>query len=237
MLDDNMSLDMGEVVEGNLLSRPNRFLGVVEWNGSQVQAFIPNPGRMEELMTERKEVFLRYVPGPQRETDYDLIAVRHEGILVSIDSRLPNKFVGRLLNEQRLPTFSGYSDVHAEPSMFGGRFDFKLYGGSIDSILEVKSCTLVESGLARFPDAPTTRGARHMRHLAKVLKQKLADRAGVIFVIQRPDARVFKPNDVTDPEFGIALRDAHRKGVEIMVLLTELENWRLKLLRQLEYDL
>jgi len=192
---------------------------------------------MEELMIKGKSVYLRYLPSPKRKTDYDLIAVKHGGILVSIDSRLPNQFVGHLLEQDKLPSFSEYSEIKPEPSMFGGRFDFRLYGGSIDSIIEVKSCTLVNSGVASFPDAPTKRGARHMKHLAEVLNEGIADRACVIFVVQRADATVFIPNDGTDPEFGNALRDAHEEGVEIMVLLTKLENWKLELLKELEYNL
>jgi sugar fermentation stimulation protein A len=233
----NMELRKGEILEAKFLSRPNRFLGIVGFEGKEFQAFIPNPGRMEELMIEGKTVYLRYLPSPKRKTDYDLIAVKHRGILVSIDSRLPNRFVGQLLEQKKLPSFSEYCDVKPEPSMFGGRFDFKLYGGSVDSIIEVKSCTLVNSGVASFPDAPTKRGARHMMHLAEVLHEGIANRACVIFVVQRPDATIFTPNDRTDPEFGKALREAHEEGVEIMVLLTKLENWKLRLLKELEYEL
>ncbi|MBS3794443.1 MAG: DNA/RNA nuclease SfsA [Candidatus Thorarchaeota archaeon] len=232
-----MELQKGEIVEAQFLSRPNRFLGIVGLKGNEFQAFIPNPGRMEELMIKGKTVYLRYLPSPKRKTDYDLIVVKHRGILVSIDSRLPNQFVGHLLEQEELPSFSQYCEVKSEPSMFGGRFDFRLYGGSIDSIIEVKSCTLVNSGVASFPDAPTKRGARHMMHLVEVLHEGIADRACVIFVIQRPDATVFTPNDRTDPKFGKALRDAHEEGVEIMVLLTKLENWKLELLKELEYNL
>jgi len=237
IIEQNMELQKGEIIVGEFLSRPNRFLGIVASDGNEFQAFIPNPGRMEELMIKGKNVYLRYLPSPKRKTDYDLIAVKHRGMLVSIDSRLPNHFVAQLLEQEKLPSFSEYSRVKPEPSMFGGRFDFKLYGGSVDSIIEVKSCTLVNSGIASFPDAPTKRGARHMRHLAEVLNEGVADRACVIFVIQRPDATIFTPNDGTDPEFGNALREAHQEGVEIMVLLTKLENWNLEFLGKLEYEL
>ncbi|MFO7836498.1 MAG: DNA/RNA nuclease SfsA [Candidatus Thorarchaeota archaeon] len=232
-----MTVKKGQVVEATLLSRPNRFLGLATLNDGEVQAFIPNPGRMEELMIEGKPIYLKHLPSPKRKTDYDMIAVRHEGMLISIDSRLPNHFVGQLLEEHRLPSFSEYSRIKPEPSMFDGRFDFKLYGGSVDSIIEVKSCTLVQSRVALFPDAPTVRGARHMRHLANALTKELADRACVIFVIQRPDAGLFAPNDRTDPEFGDALREAHQQGVEIMVLLTKLEGWKLEFLQQLQCKL
>ncbi len=227
----------GEVTEAKLVDRPNRFLGRVELGGKMEEAFIPNPGRMYELMIPGKTVFVRHKEGEHRKTRLDMIAVKHQGVLISIDSNLPNRFIRGLLESRRLSMFSGYDTVEPEPRVFEGRFDFKLAGPSGVTFIEVKSCTLVEDGHARFPDAPTMRGARHVRHLAESLLSGIASRAAVIFVIQRPDAKVFSPNDKTDPEFGDALRHANSQGVDIVPLSTEIKGWSLSLIGVIPFRL
>ena len=226
----------GQVSTGTLLDRPNRFLGRVILEGEVVEAFIPNPGRMYELMVKGALVYLRENQGPHRKTRFDLIAVKYQGLTISIDSNLPNRFIKQQLSEHKLDFFKDYETVIPEPKIFEGRLDFKLQGNEV-TLIEVKSCTLVEDRRAIFPDAPTSRGARHMYSLSKVLDQGIADRAAVIFVIQRPDPEICSPNDMTDRDFGNALRYAHQNGVEIFPLVTKLDNWKLKLLRRIPYDL
>ena len=225
------------VLEGRLIERPNRFLGVVDISGIQVKAFIPNPGRMYELIVPGKHVYLRPAIGNKRKTQYNLIGVEHAGVLVSIDSILPNRFMKRMLHEHKLEMFSDYEAVVPEPSYYNGRFDFKLEGQNGITLIEVKSCTLVEDGRAIFPDAPTKRGARHMNHLARALKEKIADRTAVVFIIQRPDVQVFSPNDPTDPVFSKALRSAAMNGVKVYALATKVVDWDLQLLGQVLVEL
>jgi len=211
----------------SLVDRPNRFLGRVELEGSILEVFIPNPGRMYELMIPGKEVYIREASSENRKTAFDMIGVEHAGVLISIDSYLPNRFMKRILNEKVLKEFRGYTDVKPEPRVYEGRFDFILSNDDETAYVEVKSCTLVEDGRAIFPDAPTSRGARHVNSLARVLQEGLAQRAAVVFVIQRPDAHVFSPNDPTDPYFGESLRKSAASGVEVYALSTKVVNWDL----------
>ena len=220
-----------------LIDRPNRFLGRVHLDGKVTEVFIPNPGRMLELMLPGNEVFLRENIASHRKTDYDMIGLEYNGVLVSIDSNLPNRFIKRLLLSHELPFFNDYEVVIPEPRAFEGRFDFKLTGVSGSTFIEVKSCTLVEDGRAIFPDAPTIRGARHLRHLAAALKSNQVVRAAIIFVVQRPDAKIFSPNDETDPKFGDALRFAQASGVEIFPIVTKVVEWDLKLIKEIPYEL
>ena len=226
-----------KIIIGEFDARPNRFLGMVKIDYSIIEAHIPNPGRMYELMIPGKKVFLREASTTSRRTKYTMIAVEHEGLMVSLDSNLPNRFIKTLLLEYKLDMFSGYDTVKPEPKVYNGRFDFKLTGPKGTTLIEVKSCTLVENGHALFPDSPTIRGARHLLHLAKSLKDGIAQRAVVIFVIQRPDAVLFSPNEPTDPKFALALRSANSQGVEVFPLVTRLENWELKLEKVIPYDL
>ncbi|MFX0108520.1 MAG: DNA/RNA nuclease SfsA, partial [Candidatus Hodarchaeota archaeon] len=167
---------------GTFIERPNRFLAIVELETKIVEAFVPNPGRMYELLLPGKRIYVRSNPGDHRKTDYDLIAVEHDSHLVSIDANLPNRFMKRELENHTLEWFTEYDSIISEPRMYNGRFDFQLEGEKDTTLIEVKSCTLVEKGRAIFPDAPTVRGARHMQHLASALGDAKADRAVVVFV-------------------------------------------------------
>lgn len=225
------------VRSGKFVERPNRFLARVEVDGEIIEAFVPNPGRMYELMIPGKQVFIRDNPAPHRKTSFDMIGVHHDGVLISLDSNLPNRFMKDLLKTHQLPYFTEYSNVIPEPRAYGGRFDFLLEGENNRTFIEVKSCTLVVNRRVLFPDAPTTRGARHMKHLAQALTSGDVDDAAVVFVIQRPDADIFSPHDGNDPNFGNALREAHEQGVRIIPLLTNVVDWNLELVKKIPYNL
>lgn len=205
-------------VEAKLVDRPNRFLGIVEVKGSAELCFIPNPGRMHELMVPGARVYLLEKDGEHRKTRYDMVLVDHGGVMVSVDSRLPNTLIAEAVNAGRLRDFGGYTVERTEPAFHESRLDLVLSDGRGQMMVETKSCTLVEDGVALFPDAPTKRGARHMRTLVKALE---AGRAAVVFVIQRGDAHEFRPNDGADPVFGEALRCAASMGVETYAYVSD----------------
>ncbi|MGQ4871670.1 MAG: DNA/RNA nuclease SfsA [Candidatus Thorarchaeota archaeon] len=229
------SVEHPTVIEAEFVTRPNRFLAVVRVDGEMVQAFVPNPGRMHELLTPGVTVLLRPRPDRKRKTSMDLAAVRHNGVIVSLDSNLPNRFVRLLLYEHRLPLVPPYSSFKSEPPAYGGRFDFLLHGEVGRTFIEVKSSTLVVDRTAMFPDAVTSIGARHVRNLVRALKDGTVDNAFVVFVVQRPDADTFSPNAETDPEFAGALSYAVSEGVGVIPLLTRLilPQWTLELIRVL----
>ncbi|HUV55594.1 MAG TPA: DNA/RNA nuclease SfsA [Candidatus Krumholzibacteriaceae bacterium] len=205
-------------VEARLVDRPNRFLGVVEVDGALEECFIPNPGRMHELMVPGARVYLLEKRGEHRKTRYDMVLVDYGGVMVSVDSRLPNTLLAEAVNAGRLNEFRGYTVEKTEPVFHDSRLDLVLSDGRGQVMVETKSCTLVEDGVALFPDAPTERGARHMRTLVKALE---TGRSAAVFVIQRGDASEFRPNDGTDPEFGEALRRAASMGVETYAYVSD----------------
>ena len=195
-----------------LLERPNRFLGIVDLEGERVECFIPNPGRMHELMVPGTRVYLIYKRGDHRKTSYDLTLVDYNDTLVSIDSRLPNYMLQEAINQNKRPEFKDYTVERREPSFHDSRLDLKLSDGKNQILLEAKSCTLVEENIALFPDAPTKRGARHMNTLIKALEH---GRASVCFVIQRDDASEWHPHVKMDPLFTHNIRKAVKNGVEV----------------------
>jgi sugar fermentation stimulation protein len=197
------------------LTRPNRYLARVELGGREVAAHVPNPGRMTELLAPgRTRGWVIRADSPNRATKFDLVAVRHRGRRVSIDSRVANHLVRQRLAAGGLQEF-GPGPWEPERSWGGSRFDFgvRTSQGEMRALLEVKSSNLRLGELASFPDAPTARGTRHMDHLCHAANRGI--RAGVLFLIQRPDVRGFVPNARTDPEFARALSRAAAAGVRV----------------------
>jgi sugar fermentation stimulation protein A len=182
-------------------------------------SFLPNPGRMQELLTPGNEVVLRKVTKENRKTDYDLIGVFYNGQAVSVDSRVPNKLVLEALRNRDIRELSEFNVIKPEYGYGHTRFDFFLTNEHESCFLEVKSCTLVKNGAALFPDAETERGRRQVRDLMKAKKEGY--RACVLFVVQRTDAHVFTPNDETDPKFGKVLREAAMERVEVYAYSSE----------------
>ncbi len=226
-------MDLGFLKKGKFLKRLNRFLGAVEVDGKESLCFIPNPGRLQELLKNGSEVYLKEVGGQKRKTTFDLVAVMSGDVFVSVDSRLPSKLFAEAIDKGVLEEFRGCSFTRFEPGFEDVRFDVELSCQS-RCLVETKSCTLVVDGVALFPDAPTVRGKRHMEMLAEAKKRGL--RSAVVIVIQRDDARVFRPNEETDPDFSMALKRAVREGVEVYAYLTEFENNTLFLTHPVEVD-
>ena len=210
----------GQKVRGIFQERPNRFSATVKIKDRVLPTFLPNPGRMHELLIPGTEVFLRKAAKENRKTSYDLIGVMHNGQRVSLDSRVPNKLVLEALKNKDIQELSEYNMIKPEFSYGHSRLDFLLTNEHERCLLEVKSSTLVKGKIAMFPDAVTERGRRHVNELAAAKKEGY--RACVIFLVQRTDAHSFTPCDETDPEFGKALRKAVKEGVEAYAYTTEI---------------
>lgn len=209
----------GKTVRGVFKRRLTRFSASVWIGGEIVESFLPNPGRIFELLTPGARVVLKEASGGQRKTIYDLIGVYHKGEKISLDSRVPNKLVLEALKNGDIPEFSGYTSIKPEHRYGHTRFDFFLTDGREPCLLEVKSCTLVRDGVALFPDAKTVRGRRHVRDLLEAKNEGF--RACILFMVQRADAHVFSPDDETDAEFGKVIRYAASQGVEVYAYCSE----------------
>lgn len=200
------------LVEGTFVQRDNRFRATVEINGQLTKAHVPNSGRLHELFMPGQPVLLAHVPAPHRVTDYDLVMVRLEDRLVSMDARLPSRLFHEAVAAGQLDAFAGYSRIKPEVSFGDSRLDFRLANDAEQCYVEVKSVTLVVAGCGLFPDAPTLRGQRHVRELMAAVER--GHRAAVVFVIQRDDARCFRPHAEADPGFARVLQAAVAAGVE-----------------------
>ena len=203
----------GNLVEGIFLERVNRFLARVEVNGREVDVHVANSGRMKELFVPGWRVLVRPVTGEHRKTKFDLVLVDMGSALASADARMPNALVAEGVANGHLQQFAGYPEIRREVTFGDSRLDLMLEGPSGRCYIEAKSVTLVQKGVALFPDAPTVRGAKHLRTLETVLEA--GHRAAVVFVIQRPDASQFATSDPSDPALADALRSAVAAGVEV----------------------
>lgn len=204
----------GKVVPAVFIDRPNRFIAHVELGGRRETVHVKNTGRCRELLLPGAEVWLAGSENPARKTAWDLIAVRKgNGLLVNIDSQAPN-VVAREWLEPR-----GFDLIRPEFRYGQSRLDFMMERGGERFLMEVKGCTLERDGIGYFPDAPTERGAKHLR--------ELADAAGytpvLMFVIQMDGITEVRGNRETDPAFCDALEDAKKAGVAVKFLPCHVE--------------
>lgn len=193
--------------------RLNRFAveAVHSRDGTPLRLHLPNSGRMEELLRPGAPGLARLVPG--RRTDGTLLLVRYAGRWVGVDAGLPNRLFAACLAAGALAPFRGARGWRREAVWAGHRIDFLLEGDRGPWLVEVKSCNRVDGDVALFPDAPTARGARHLRLLAEAVAG--GARAAVVWFVQRDDARRLRPFRAADPDFAEAVREALAAGVEL----------------------
>ena len=181
-----------DYVKGIFKARPNRFIAEVEVDGNLEIAHVP------------------------KKTKFSLHFVENKGVLVSLYSQQANSIVYDAVVEGKIKELLGYNHHQREKSVDNSRIDIYLENSNGDScFVEVKGVTLIIDGEARFPDAPTERGAKHLRELIKLKKE--GNRCCVFFLIQHPAGEFFRPNWENDPIFSQTLNEAYAEGVEILV--------------------
>ena len=201
------------MVPGIFLSRPNRFIAKIIIDGNEETVHVKNTGRCRELLPAGAHVWCQKSDNLNRKTKYDLITVRKGERLINMDSQAPNIAAGEWLRRGGL---GNVENIKAETTHGDSRFDFSFTMDGKLCFLEVKGVTLENGGVCAFPDAPTERGAKHLRGLTQAAKEGYG--AYVLFVIQMEDVQYIHPNDATDPNFGTALRDAAAKGVRVLAM-------------------
>ena len=201
------------MVCGIFRQRPNRFIAHIEIDGKLEICHVKNTGRCKELLTDGATVWCQYFDSPHRKTKYDLIAVQKGNRLINMDSQAPNAAAKEWLMSGGLGKIENFK---AETTHGDSRFDFSFTKDGVPCFLEVKGVTLENDGICAFPDAPTVRGTKHLKGLTQAAKEGYG--AYVLFVIQMSDVRFLHPNDMTDPAFGQALREAAASGVTILAL-------------------
>ena len=201
------------MVPGIFLARPNRFIAHVKIGSQTEVVHVKSTGRCRELLPVGAEIWCQKSDNPNRKTKYDLITVQKGSRLINIDSQAPNLAAKEWLAAGGLGEIK---NLRAETKHGDSRFDFSFIKDGKECFLEVKGVTLETDGVCAFPDAPTQRGAKHLRGLTEAVKGGYG--GYVLFVIQMADVQYLHPNDATDPEFGKALREAAAGGVEVLAV-------------------
>jgi sugar fermentation stimulation protein A len=204
------------LINGNFVDRPNRFTVTFKYGNKIENAHLRDPGRLKELLVPNADLILRpALNTANRKTKFDVIGVLKDDLWVLINSGFHSDIAADLIESQIIDEFKGYFVEKREYTYGKSRIDFLLSDKDGKKMLvEVKGCTLVEDGLAKFPDAPTSRGKRHVEELIKAKKEGL--KSAVLFLIFCEDAKCFSANFKMDPDFSNALGEASKEGVNII---------------------
>jgi len=197
--------------EGSFLARPNRFLAHVVIDGQEEICHVKNTGRCRELLQPGAAVWCQHHDDPARKTNWSLITVQKGQRLVNIDSQVPNKLAFEYVRDGGLGFVPDL--VKAEKTYGSSRFDLYYEAGERRGFVEVKGVTLEEDAVARFPDAPTERGKKHLLELQQAVENGYE--AWVLFVLAMPDMDSFEPNWPRDPDFSEALCQVAQQGVNV----------------------
>jgi len=215
--DSTRGVALPPLIPGKLVKRYKRFLAdVILEDGREVTAHCPNSGRMIACSQPGRKVYLSQHDNPKRKLKYTWELIDMPASLVGVNTQLPNRLVAHAIAKGQVSELTGYSDIQREVKVGDhSRLDLRLHSpGQGSCYIEVKNCTLVEDGVARFPDAVTARGRKHLEELSRLTAS--GHRAVMFFLIQRMDAQLFQPADDIDPAYGKALREVYAQGVEIV---------------------
>jgi sugar fermentation stimulation protein A len=202
------------LIKGTLVRRYKRFLADVELeSGEVVVAHTGNPGRMIGLTEAGNTVYLTYHDSPKRKLKHSWDLVKVGRTVVGINTQWPNRIVAEAIEAQRIPELTGYGGLEREVKVGNSRIDLRLIDDAKPPAwVEVKNVTLIDERVARFPDAVSERGRKHLYELRD--RVRAGERGVLVFLVQRADADAVGPADHIDPAYGAALREVVADGVE-----------------------
>ncbi|MBR6650622.1 MAG: DNA/RNA nuclease SfsA [Clostridia bacterium] len=198
-----------KILKAKFISRPNRFIAHCELDGEEVVCHVKNTGRCKELLTAGTTVILTDErENKTRKTPFDLISVYKGERLINMDSQAPNKVA-----EELMKRIYPKAKIRREVTYGKSRIDLLVENGEEKILVEVKGVTLEVDGVAKFPDAPTERGIKHLRELERAVSEGY--KAIVLFIIQMKGVAYFTPNRETHPQFADAIVEVHKNGVDV----------------------
>ena len=210
-----------KIHQGVFLKRYKRFFADIEWQGQVVFAHVANTGSLKSCNQPGQPCLFTESDDPNRKLKYSLEMIQAtSGAWVGINTSWPNALVKEALGGKLLSHWESFDEIKPEFKITPEtRFDFAAFTNGKKHFIEVKNVTLAEADVAKFPDAVTERGQKHVRELMRMIDE--GHTAELVFVIQRNDVKKFSPADEIDPEYGRLLRQAIKKGVKVTPLLTE----------------
>ncbi len=225
-----------KVIEAIFLKRPNRFIAQVLIDGKEEIVHVKNTGRCKELLLSGARVILEDCShNPNRKTKYSLIAVWKGDMLVNMDSQVPNAVIFDALKTNKIPEFQKLEFIKREVTFGDSRFDIYFESPMEKGFIEIKGVTLEDNGIAMFPDAPTTRGTKHVLEMIEAVREGY--RGVILFLIQMKGPKLFRLNWQMDKEFSKAVNLASKNGVEILAYDSIVRNNSISIDKPIEIDL
>jgi sugar fermentation stimulation protein A len=219
-------MELGELIQGRLIKRYKRFLADVQLDdGREVTAHCPNTGSMKNCAEPGSRVWLKDSGNPKRKypLGWELVEIENS-YLASINTGRANALIREAIEQGVIEQLQGYSHIRSEVK-YGenSRIDLLLQDDDKPNVwVEIKNVTLLEEdGWGSFPDAVTTRGAKHLRELMAMVEQ--GDRAAMVFCVPHMGIKKVRPADQIDPEYGRLLREAKTAGVEVMAYAAHID--------------
>lgn len=225
-----------KLVHGRLIKRYKRFLADIRLDdGSEIVAHCTNSGSMKSCIEKGAEVYLTPVNDPKRKTKFTWEMIKINGDWIGINTGNPNKIAFDAISENTIPGLPGYTKVKREVKFGDSRFDVYAENENERCFIEVKNVTLKEGKYARFPDAVTTRGQKHLRTLMEVKAEGI--RAVMLYIVQRSDVEIFAPATEIDPDYAEALKKAVEAGVEVIVMMAKVTPEKIELAKSLPAEI
>ena len=224
------------LLQGNLIKRYKRFFVDIEYKNKIITGHCPNSGSMLGLLDAGNRVWFSVSNNPKRKLKYTLELIEVKKKLVGINTLLTNKIVLEALNNKKIENLKKFNIIKTEVKFSNKtRFDFLISNSKEKCFLEIKNVTLVRKGkVAEFPDAVTSRGAKHLREL--VVAKKKGYKSYILYLIQRDNCESFKIANDIDEKYKIAFDDAIKSGIKILCYDCKLSNKEIKLNNRISYD-
>lgn len=205
--------------EATILNRYKRFLAdVVLKNGEEITVHVANTGRMTSCWDKGWKCLISDSENPKRKLRYSLELTNNGKTWIVVNTNTPNEVAEDFIKNEDIASLKGYKSIRREVKYgTNSRIDLLLENANEKCYVEVKNTTLVENGIAMFPDAPSERGRKHLKELIEVVKQ--GHRAVMLYMVSREDASLFKAATHIDPDYAKELVIAHNAGVEILAVL------------------
>lgn len=224
------------LVHGLLIKRYKRFLADIKLDdGNIITAHCTNSGSMKSCLEDNAEVYLTPVNDPKRKTKFTWEMIKINDNWIGVNTGNPNKLAFDAVKNEQIEKLKGYTEVKREVTFDDSRFDVMAKNNTETCFIEVKNVTYKEGEYAKFPDAVTSRGKKHLETLIKAKDQGM--RAVMLYVIQRVDVEIFTTAKSIDPEYAETLIKAYEKGVEIIPMQAKVSPKKIELVKEIPFEL
>ena len=224
------------LLQGTLIKRYKRFFVDIKYQNKTITAHCPNSGSMMGLLNEGAKIWFSESDNYKRKLKYTLEIIELNEVMIGINTHFTNKIVLEGLNKKKIKSLTRFTNIKAEVKFSKNtRFDFLISNTKEKCFLEVKNVTLSrQKNVAEFPDATTSRGAKHLKELIEARKKGY--QSYMLYLVQREDCKAFKIAKDIDKEYNNIFNKALKNGVKILCYDCKLTNEEIKINNQIYYE-